>query len=42
MKQTLKEMIDEEKRKKKEREDLEAYWECCMNTWYDMDSAGDR
>ena len=38
MKQTLKEMIEEEKRKENE----ELFWECCMNLWYDTDSAGDR
>lgn len=46
MKQTLKEMIEEEERKEKERQkeidDYNNYWEFCMNLWYDMDSAGDR
>jgi hypothetical protein len=42
MKQTLKEMIEEEKRREKEREDLENVWEFVMSLWYDIDSAGDR
>lgn len=42
MKQTLKEMIEEEKRREQEREELKNLWELYLLVEHEMDSAGDR